>query len=161
MAMTLIEEVSVGAGGVAAIEFQAIPQDGQDLLCLFSFKATTAGADMILKLNNTTNSIVTVYGQGNTPTSNSSDRLGLAESNSPEANTFHILNLYVSNYTLARKHSFVSDLVVASNSSSNFASWQSITYGLSASTSPVTTLKLNPSPGLFAQHCTASLYSIS
>jgi len=168
MTMTLVQSITVGVGGAASIEFTGIPQTGQDLLVVLSFRASAVGltySNIPLQFNGDTTvgrySFRVLQGSGSSVTSsvNASDdninqRAAITGGNAT-ANTFSNGHIYIPNYATATAKSVSSDLVTENNSTE---SWQTFIAGRYTQASAITSLKLtNP----FDQYSTASLYTIS
>ena len=160
--MELIETVTVDVGGETSIEFTDIPQDGSDLMAVCSYNATASGGfEFDVYLNGVGNTVRRLYGTGTAVGSGSNDQISVTNSEYPTTNTFHSLQMYVSNYTASAQHSFSVDAIVEANSSASWGSYQAISAGLNSSTSPVTSLKFQIDYPAFAQYSTASLYKIT
>jgi len=164
--MTLVETVTVGSGGAASIEFTGIPQDGKDLQVLVSARNTSTSTIFRFTLNNDTASNYTpLFLRGNGSTASSSvfaplnNPFALEQTiDSYTANTFANGNLYVSNYASSVSKSISGDSVSENNATAAFQLLNTTQY---SGTSPITSMQLFQTSGLFAEHSTASLYSIS
>ena len=105
MAMELIETIEVGSGGASSIEFTSIPQDGVDLLLMFSGRDTSTTENAKITLNSDGGSnypTVTLDGNGSSASSSgfTGTRLrGLQGQSSYTSNTFGSVSIYISNYT--------------------------------------------------------------
>ena len=158
--MQLIEEISVGAGGAASIEFTGIPQDGVDLVLIASGRLT-GGADAAdLRFNSDSGSNysqVRLTGTGSTVSAYgfTADRINVEFSgNDQTANTFGNLSIYVSNYASTANKKVSIDAVTENNASAK----QELTAGGYSTSSAITSLQLIKA---FAQYSTASLYKIT
>ena len=61
MGIQLIERVDVGSGGLSQIVFTSIPQDGVDLLCLYSLRARQgAGNQVFIRPNGVSTGLVSM-----------------------------------------------------------------------------------------------------
>lgn len=172
--MVLIETKTVGAGGVATLEFTSIPQTFTDLYFTFSLRSSQAFA-----------SYATLYYQFNGSTSGYSSRdLFVFGTNSPAsgsyttgtvggvtygrmgdgqypmanitANTFGSMSMYIPNYTGSTNKSWSIDSSGESNSSSQE---QALIAGLWSNTAAITSVKFADS-GNFVEGSTISLYGI-
>lgn len=164
MAMELIETIEVGAGGAASIEFTSIPQDGTDLVLLYSIRSSVS--TIYLTLNNDTGAnynFINLEGQGgsgygpfSSSVSNSTSGFAIKDINrtSSTASTFSSVSVYISNYTANSAKSVSYDYVSEANSATAF---QYLYAGLWDNTASVTSLKLDNNQQEFT---TASLYKI-
>ena len=166
--MQLIETIEVGAGGAASIEFTSIPQDGVDLVCVFSTRSDTTGSAEVIytQLNSDTGAnyaYVALRGNGSSASSfggSSQNQLfiGYQPKSSDTASTFTNTEIYVSNYTSSSAKSVASNSADENNGTEAFQTLTANTYSTS---SPVTTLKVYPLSGNFVQYSSASLYKIT
>ena len=157
---SLIETVTVGAGGAASIEFAAIPQDGSDLVLKFSIRDSAGQQNAIVLFNGAqTATNLVLFGSGSSvftyDTADGYDALYIPmPRNTTTANTFGNASVYVSNYTTTSSKSISSDAVTENNSTE---AYQQIASSLYGPTSPITSIKINSA---VAQYSTASLYKI-
>jgi hypothetical protein len=155
MGMQLIETVEVGAGFPAFFEFVSIPQDGVDLYLVISGQVGDSGGPygVTLQFNNLGYSASKrLYGNGTVVTSSTGANLiwpGNAWGWSNDC-------IYISNYTLSEAHSYSIENVAENNATE---SYMSINAGLTASTSPVTSIKVQSN--YTSEYTTASLYKIT
>lgn len=163
MTMSLVQTVTVGAGGAANIEFTTIPQDATDLLLVLSCRPTGTEANVQVYFNSDNTdanySVRRLNGNGSTASSNSYayPQIGYTRSDYT-ASTFASLQLYIPNYTSSVAKSFSSDTVAENNATT---SNQGIHAGSWSGTSAISTLRIDPKFGTsWAQHTTASLYKI-
>jgi hypothetical protein len=161
---SLIETVTVGAGGAASIEFTAIPQDGSDLQLLFSLRNGTAtNFSAFVKVNGSSTGYPNkvLYGSGSTVGTYSNATTDGWESvhagNDMTANTFGNGSAYLSNYTSSAYKSGSVDSVGENNASN---AYQMLTAGSWSDTSPITQVSLVMVVGNLAEYSTASLYKI-
>lgn len=158
---SLIETVTVGAGGAASIEFLDIPQDGSDLVLVMSLRTTTTGRDVALLLNGTTTgySGKQLRGSGSTASSFASTSQYFlpegATSTAYTANTFSNVHVYFSNYTSSNTKSISADYVQENNAAT---SWQYLVAETWNNTAAITSIKTDSAA--LAEHTTASLYKI-
>ena len=168
MAMTLVSTVTVGSGGAASIEFTGIAGTGKDLLVVMSGRSDAAANSDIVMANfngDTASNYTTRYlrGDGSTVASGTSSTTFLWFGSIPATNytasTFGNAALYVSNYASSAAKSVSVDAVPENNAIANAhlyiiaATW--------TGTSAITSIKIDPNSGSFAQHSTASLYLVS
>jgi len=168
MGMQLIETIEVGSGGAASIEFTSIPQNGVDLLCVFSTRSDTTGSAEIVRfrLNGDSSSAYNyLYLRGNGSsvyTSSSSSQSEGFPAYQPKstdtANTFNNGQIYISNYTSTTNKSISTDAVEESNATEAFQLLTAQTYSTSSS---ISSMLIFPLSGNFVQYSTASLYKIS
>ena len=159
---SLIETVTVGAGGAASIEWTGIAGTGQDLLVVFSLRCTTSNATGSLTINGSDadRSWVILYGTGNGSGTNaytSSNISAMQVENADTANTFSNGQLYISNYASSANKSMSVDSVTENNGTVAQSVLQAISW---AQTAAITSLKLNARSGNLAEFSTASLYKI-
>lgn len=167
MAKTLIETITVGAGGVAAIEFTSIPQTGTDLLLVLSARADSAtnATSALVRFNSDTGSNYTflrLTGDGSSVTSstvtgNAAYHMFSVTGSTATSNTFGNSALRIANYTSSSAKSISQDGVTENN---NTASRQTITAQTWTGTSPISTITLTTFNN-FVQYSTASLYKIT
>jgi hypothetical protein len=161
---SLIETVTVGAGGVASITFADISQDGSDLLCVLSGRSQyNFGDNWRVAFNSLTIGFSSrqLFGTGSTAISatNSPAANGLAyvTDGDETANTFGNASLYISNYTSSANKPYSVDGVMENNAT---GARQNILAGLWSNTAAITSLTLSMENGPIAQYSTASLYKI-
>lgn len=161
--MKLIEAKTVGSGGIASIEFAAIPNTYTDLYILCSLRSSiSAGADDIfIQLNNSSSNFnwKNLLGTGSTviSQSNSNNQVGSI----PAANIstgFGNASIYISNYAGSGNKSLSGDSVVENVGT---VAYQALYSTLWANSAAVTSVKLLPSSGTFVEFSTAYLYGIS
>jgi hypothetical protein len=164
MGMELVEFIEVGAGGAASIEFTGIPQDGVDLVLVYSTRLDVAAAihPVTFALNSNTSNLSSrrLYGSGSGANSNTFVGGGQTSAATSTSNTFGNQSLYISNYTSSANKSISIDSVSENNAT---AAYQEI-YGLAwADTTAVSsiTLSVYGGSGNFVQYSTASLYKIT
>jgi hypothetical protein len=163
-----ITTVTVGSGGVASIDFTAIPQNYTDLILKLSLRDTTAanGKDIKIEFNGvTTNySYRRVYGDSAaaySDTASTGQSLTINSANAT-ANTFANCEIYISNYTSANNKSWSADTVSENNASAANSAYANLYAGLWSNTSPITSISIKPVSGTptFTQYSTATLYGI-
>ena len=168
MGLQLIETVTVGSGGASSIEFTSIPQDGVDLLLVFSVRVDRAGSgfvDYSLHLNGETTGTNygyrTLIGTGSSVSSFAGPeaRFTMEVNDSVStSNTFSNSSVYFSNYTSSAAKSVSIDSVGENNAT---AGRQEITAGLWNNTSAITSITLKHASNNTSQHSIASLYKIT
>ena len=167
MTMTLIETKTLGAAA-ASIEFTSIPQDGTDLVLLYSGRGVDTGSgrsDIRIQLNSSTTGysgrVLRGYDSGtvNSATSSTSqidtDRI---PNEGATANTFGNTSIYFPNYTGSTNKSMSIDSVAENNSSSAY--YMSITAGLWSNTAAITSIKIFSNVNIQAGS-TISLYKVT
>lgn len=162
--LTLIQAVTVGAGGAPYIEFTAIPQTYTDLIIKLSGRNTNSGDDRFtIEFNNSSSNLSQrrLYGEGtNTAADAPSGAIqptGIGQS-SYTANTFGNTEIYIPNYTSNKYKSVAVDARTENNAQT---AYQMIVAGLWSDSSAITSIKLTPmSGGNFPQHSTAYLYGV-
>jgi len=166
---TLIQSVTVGAGGAASIDFTSIPATYTDLLLKISLRTSGTGdvyENVKLQFNGsggTAYSDRLIYGTGSAAAS---------ASNSSQANTFFQYSnaaastsstfgngeFYIPNYAGSNNKSISVDSVTENNAT---AAIMGLAAELWASSSAINRITLTPNIAtLFAQYSTASLYGI-
>ena len=156
---SLIETVTVGAGGAASIEFTDIPQDGSDLVLKLSIRNTDSSNIKIQPNGTDTTSGILLRGTGSTVQSFTTSVFTGNRDDLSTANTFGNSSVYISNYTSTTNKSISVDAVSENNGT---AAVQDIVAFAQTSSVGVTTLKaVMQSAGNFMQYSTASLYKIT
>tara|TARA_R110000796_G_scaffold248111_1_gene374347 strand:+ start:1507 stop:1992 length:486 start_codon:yes stop_codon:yes gene_type:complete len=161
MGYQLIEKVTVGSGGVASIEFTAIPQDATDLVLLLSGRNTVAGSGMGMKLE--LNGIATGYTAKRLLTDgssvyNDSSHGYVMTANTAVANNFSSTKFFFFNYTSSLAKDFTIDALNVNNTTD---AYQMIVAGTSAATAAITSIKTFGNSGNFMEYTVASLYKVS
>jgi hypothetical protein len=159
---TLIQAVTVGAGGQAAIDFTSIPSTYTDLAVFLSTRSATTEDYYRIKINGSTANGSDRYLIGN----GTSAASGLEASNLPygrmvrstyTASTFSNDFWYLPNYTSSNNKSILVDTVMENNATLAYAD---LIAGLWSQTAAITSVGFVPNAGNFAQHTTAYLYGI-
>jgi len=169
MSLTLINSVTVPAGGSASIDFPSIPAIYTDIYLVYSLRSNrAAGVDVVqLRFNGVTSgySVKQLIGFGSG--SGYSEGLGSqAQADSygingdtSLANTFSNGTLHIPNYTSSDNKGFSMDAVYEDNIA---AAWQNFTAGTWANTSPISRITFTPTYGtLFKEGSTAFLYGVN
>jgi hypothetical protein len=164
---TLIQAITVGSGGQAAIDFTSIPSTYTDLCLKLSARGTTnnIAENFTTRLNGSSSSIYTarlLYGQGASALSATSANqaqldYGLMPAVLATTSTFGNAEIYIPNYAGSTNKSLYVDEVTENNATTSYIA--SIA-GLWASTSAINQITLTASGGNFAQYSTAYLYGI-
>ena len=167
---TLLETITVGAAGAASVTFNSIPQTGYtDLKVVCSVRSTRVNPSdgMNLEFNaDTANNYSTrrIYGVGSgTPTSDSLTpyaRIFLNDipGSTATASTFCNSEFYVPNYRSSNQKSVSADTAFENNTT---AAGLVLLAGLWTGTAAISSIRLYPDGGNFAQHSTFSLYGVS
>jgi hypothetical protein len=163
--MKLIESKTL-VSSQAAIEFTSIPQDGTDLVVLFSARTadTAAGPAGQIFFNGSTAGLsersLEGDGSGRSSFTTSFGYAGTINWTGTTANTFSSSAIYIPNYTGSTNKSFSVDSVTENNAT---LSVQTITAGLWSNTEAITSITLRRNGATFdlLAGTTASLYKIT
>jgi len=163
MALTLIQTITVGAGGSSSIDFTGIPNTFTDLQIVLSARSANTVDYISLKFNGATTTFSQrgISGTGGSAYSGSrSDNLITAVTNSSgqTANTFSNATIYIPNYAGSTNKSFSADMVLEDNGSSYYV-LQTLA-GLWSNTAAITSISLTHPSSTFVQGSTASLYGV-
>lgn len=157
MSIQLIGSVTVGAGGANSVAFNAIPQDGTDLLLLWSSRSNVSATNDLLgllQLNSAyDSSAVRMSGDGSNVTTSASI-YPLINRFSATANTFSNNCILIPSYTSSANKTVSVESVTENNGNEAYAWLQTGRYVTGA----VTSLNIG---GVIAQNSTASLYKIT
>ena len=160
MTMTLIETKTL-LSAAASIEFTSIPQDGTDLVVLYSLRTSSGGAtNTLLTLNGSTSGFSNrnLFGDGTSRFSDTTARyIGVVTGSTDTANTYSNGMLTIPNYSGSTNKSFSADDVSENNATT---AYQSIVAGLWSNTAAITSLTITIS-GNLAIGSTISLYKIT
>jgi hypothetical protein len=164
--LTLIETKTVGAGGVANIDFTSIPATYTDLKLVVSLRDSGSNVYSLayIKFNNTTSNLSSkgLEGDGSSISSyNNSTVLYInsADGNSATANVFSNQEIYIPNYSVSGIYKSVTvDGVMENNAATAYSSLQT---GLWSDTSAINRITIYSSTGNWLENSTASLYGIS
>ena len=164
MKKELIERIEVGSGGASSIEFTGIPQDGVDLMLVYSMRSNSTNGGIGIEFNNDSGSNyagLRLYGQfggvgSDSYTSYPYWQDTVSDSNDT-ANLFSSSSFYISNYTSTANKAGSLDSVLSLDGER--AQIYATSY---ATSSPITQVKLMPGnpAAAFAEHSTASLYKV-
>jgi hypothetical protein len=167
--MVLIDKVTVGSGGAAAITFTGIPQTYTDLLVKVSTRSTSATVIgyVNVRFNSDTGnnySYKAVGGTGsitfNNDSTSGSSIFTVTAGNSSTSNTFGNAEIYIPNYASANYKSVSIDGVGENNATEAYTQ---LVAGIWSSTSAITSIQLSDIFGSanFAQYSTAYLYGVT
>ena len=158
---TLIASSTVGSGGAATIEFTSIPATYTDLCLKLSARGDAANTAVKIQFNSSTSNLSTryLYGSGSAASSftDASNIFAYANSSSYTASTFANSEIYIPNYSGSSNKSVSVDAVTETNAA---AADMALFAGLWSDSSAITSIKLLPNSGNFAQHSTAYLFGI-
>ena len=166
MGMELVEQVEVGAGGVASINFAAIPQDALDLQILLSGSVLTGGMNIDMRFNNNSGAsyyLKKLYGTGTGVGSislSSDSKFTLQATGSPSGwDGFSNATIYIPNYAGTQNKSVQVDAVNENNGTGAFQEF----YGaLWLNSSAISSIQLLGDGGNnIAQYTIASLYKVT
>ena len=162
---TKIASVTVGSGGASSIDFNSIPSTYTDLCLKVSIRDTGGGVtnNIILAVNGvtTSQSVRQLGGTGSSTYSIADTPIYAygAVSSTATSNTFSNCEFYIPNYASSTANKSVSmDFVTENNATAGYAT---LSAGLYASNTAITSLKINPNGTTFNQYSTAVLYGIS
>jgi hypothetical protein len=162
----LIASSTVGAGGVASINFTSIASTFTDLVVKYSLRDSQSGyayGGMIIKFNSSSSGYTerVVYGTGSSAASatNSGSYFALeyVVQGSATASTFANGEIYVPNYLSSNNKSMSADTVTENNAAGAVAG---LTAGLWSNSAAITSISLAPTGGTFVQYSTAYLYGV-
>jgi hypothetical protein len=161
--MQLIQTVTVGSGGAAAIEFNSIAATFTDLKLVVSVRSAGATQNMGIKINGSTANFSSraLFGDGSTATSSTSfpNWIGVSSGTNQTANTFSSHEVYFPNYTSSNNKSFSIDAV---NETNGTEAYQTITASLWSQTAAISSLEVYQLQSAnLAQFSSASLYGIT
>jgi hypothetical protein len=160
-----LDEVTVGAGGAASINFTSIPSTYTDLAVMISMKSTNSSwQGTTLRFNGTSSGYSDRFlnGDGSSATSGSNLNGGTAiyigaNPATAETNAFSNTQIYIPNYTSSSNKSVSIDQVSDFNTTLSFAA---LIAGLWQNTAAITSIAIAGSAGNLAQYTTATLYGI-
>jgi hypothetical protein len=161
---TLINKVTVSSSSSPYIEFTSIPQTYTDLVLKISSRATvgeySSGYFYNVSFNNTVNNRSGNYidAGGNGISTSVYTSWGLSVPSDFTVNTFSDGELYIPNYASANYKASILESVNESNSI--YGPRFVMSGALWSDTAAITSIKLSPGGGNFAQYSTAYLYGI-
>ena len=158
-----LAEVTVGAGGVATITFNNIPQNYNDLVLKVSLRSSNDTMGFNLNINGSSSSFTAkwIEGTGAAVSSyNSNNNMGgYANRNSTTASTFSSFEVYLPEYTSSNFKSQSIEGVTENNATTAFTAlaarlWSNVT--------AISQLSIaHPDSGqTYVQHSTATLYGV-
>jgi hypothetical protein len=158
--MQLIAKQTVGAGGAASVTFSSIPQTFTDLQVLVSSRNTAVDTENTFSFNGSSAnfSIVRLFGNGTTTGSDTLYGYSLTTTSGYTANTFSNNSIYIPNYTSSNFKSISIDGVAENNAT---ASAQVLSAALWSNTAAITSIRLQPTSGTYAEGSEFTLYGIS
>jgi len=166
---TLIQTVTVGAGGAASIDFTSIPGTYTDLCLVFSIRTSRGSLDLMgAQLNGDTTSgnyvVRWLRGDGSTVTSDTRSTFsgiyaGIAADSSQTANTFSNQSLYFPNYTASTAKTVSEHSANENNAATAYMGISANSWSGTAAISSIKLLSLNAST--LQQYSTASLYGLT
>jgi hypothetical protein len=161
---TLIQAVTVGSGGSAAIDFTSIPGTYTDLVLHTSIRQSNVSTFSTLQLtiNSSTSTFTNKILEADTAGSPSSGTsparyVGYLNASTSTANTFGVASIYLPNYAGSNNKSYSIDYTAENNATSSYLGFVA---GLWSTTSAITAISLVPSTGTILQYSTAYLYGI-
>ena len=164
--MKLIASYTVGAGGVATIDFSSIPSTYDNLLLNFSTRSSNSDSadafDTIIKFNNAYTNLYykSIRTDGTSLSYNSlTDRmLRTTNPTTWTGSTFSNVSIYIADYKTSNYKTYEISSVLENNA---ITTGISIIAGLWTSPDVVNQLVLQPNSGSFVQYSTAYLYGTS
>lgn len=162
---TLIQTITVGAGGAASIDFTSIPATYDDLVLEVSGRGSGASGpqNLRLKLNGAVVNYSGKYLQGSGTVATSGNLAttyiyaGEVPDTSQTANVFNSTFIYFPNYLSGNYKSFSIDNVEETNAAGAYAL---LAAGLWADVSAINAISAYLTTGNFVQYSMASLYGI-
>ena len=170
MALTYepIATTTVDSGGTAYIEFTSIPSNFTDLKMIWSARSVDDIVNQYLRFNGNSSSVYsmklvkaydsnTVASEGSTNQS-SDTPAGYNPKSSYTANFFGNSELYIPNYSGSNNKSY--SIESCAGNSSTAAYHTQFHAGLWADAAAITSIRITPETGNYAQYSTATLYGI-
>ena len=159
MTIQLVQTITVGAGGASSIEFTAIPSNADDIYLVLSGRSTNADSSISLRVNGSASNLymlrLTGYGSS-VDSGTSTSQIGNISGSDYTSNTFGNTDLRVFKYASSDTYKTFSSNGVSENNAT--LAVQNAYAGRWLSTSAITSIGFW---GNFAQHSTASLYTIT
>jgi hypothetical protein len=163
--LTLIQAITVGAGGAATIDFTSIPQTYTDLVVKYCARQSTGSVEMFMTLNNDSTNAYSYkmlranQAVGVAPESATSQIYDKNYVNwsATTANTFGNGELYLPNYTDGNQKTWTFDTITENNSTD---AWMQLHAGARANTAAINRITFTPSGGSFVQYSTMYLYGV-
>jgi hypothetical protein len=161
---TLIQAVTVGSGGQAAIDFTSIPSTYTDLYVALSGRSTRSAASDFaqIQFNGSTANLSGRYllGEGTISSFTDTSVYAYISAANATASTFGNAGYYIPNYTSSNNKSIFVNSVGENNSGTSGQFTLVFLAGLWSNSAAITSIKLVNISGNFAQHSTAYLYGI-
>ena len=158
---------TVGSGGVGTVTFNNIPQTFTDLYCVVSVRSSASqlNGDCFCSFSNQTGSAHSQTRLSGNGTSASSDRPGSGSAfrltdvaaGTSTTNTFSSASFYIPNYTSTNFKSAIVDSTMENNATLAYSVLSAVTY---SSSTAITSVRFDSSPGNFVQYSTFSLYGV-
>lgn len=165
--LTLIDAVTVGAGGAATITFNNIPQTYTDLVVKYSLRCDNGSVEMYATFNgDSTGKYTYILLRGNGAAGGASSDSGTNATynkqyinwSSTTSNIFGNGEMYIPNYTRSTNKAYKSDMVTENNA---VDAWSQLNAGLYTSTNAISSITFTANTGNFVQHSTAYLYGVT
>lgn len=165
--MTLINAVTVGAGGASNITFSSIPSTYTDLKIVASLRQSDTNTVAGVRFNGDTGSNYSAKRLGGDGTASYSESSSATDRgkwiiipfSTATANTFGNAEIYVPNYLSSNKKSYSFDSISENNSTSKDAANMELNAGLWSGTAAINSVTIVAATG-FVQYSTAYLYGI-
>lgn len=163
MAITKIQTVTVGSGGIASIDFASIASTYTDLMLTYSLRTTQATVSTSISLTFNTSasnfSMRGLYGNGSSAAAFTGTTYGgESDGANATASTFSNNVLYIPNYSGSTNKSYSIDSVTESNTGTVI---QMLVAGLWSQTTAINAISLVASSGSFVEYSSATLYGIT
>ena len=166
MKKTFIRHIPVGAGGLASVTFDNIPQTFTDLYLIYKARTTRSNVavdNMLLSINgqgnsvNITNKYFGADGSATFTSVGGADG-GLATTAVATTNVFSNTTIYIPNYTNGDAKSFSVDSVMENNAAYSVLTIASSTWAQSAAINSIT---LDGANGDIVEYSSFTLYGIT
>jgi len=162
--MTLISTVTVGAGGIASLDLQSIPQTYTDLYLVISARTAYSGTDqnMLVIFNNDTGNnysrrVLSGNGSSASSVTGTDGVVIITNAATSTANTFSSASVYIPNYTGSTYKSASADAINENNATTAYQTISATVWNNTAAINRVTVSGLGQT---IVQYSTASLYGI-
>jgi hypothetical protein len=155
-----IASVEVGSSGASSISFASIPDTYTDLLIKASVRFDGTTDWFYGSFNGDATGFTLKYVQANGATAYSgaiTNHFGLGAKSTWDAGTFSSTEIYISNYTSSNYKSISTETVQERNATTVATHFHA---QLWSNTAPITSITLAPTPDIFVQYSTATLYGI-
>ena len=161
---TLIEKITVGAGGASSVTFSGIPQTGYtDLVVKASLRASVDGDGITMRFNGSTfgYSSRQLFGTGSSANSNTPSQTDFATvgyTTTVTSNTFGNLEVYIPNYTSSNNKSISNDSVQEANQTQAYSN---LVASLWSNSAAITSITMGTQSGSFNVNSTFYLYGVA